>query len=285
MQDDIIVIENLTYQYLGTEKPALKNINISIRRGEYVALLGRAGAGKTTLCLSLNGIVPNMTVGEISGRVIVDGQNTLDHSVREMAKKVGMVFDNPEYQLSQMTVREEVALGLENLGVPREEMLRRIPEILEIVELSGLEDRSPLALSGGQQQRLAIAAALVMYPEILVLDEPTSNLDPIGKREVFSVTRQLNRERGMTIIIAEHEVEVMALHADRVIALNDGEVVLNGTPHEVFREVETLERIGVRAPQVTQLAHELNQRYDKWGDNYPVTLDEALEALKSRIGG
>jgi len=285
MQDDIIVIENLTYQYLGTEKPALKNINISIRRGEYVALLGRAGAGKTTLCLSLNGIVPNMTVGEISGRVIVDGQNTLDHSVREMAKKVGMVFDNPEYQLSQMTVREEVALGLENLGVPREEMLRRIPEILGIVELSGLEDRSPLALSGGQQQRLAIAAALVMYPEILVLDEPTSNLDPIGKREVFSVTRQLNRERGMTIIIAEHEVEVMALHADRVIALNDGEVVLNGTPHEVFREVETLERIGVRAPQVTQLAHELNQRYDKWGDNYPVTLDEALEALKSRIGG
>lgn len=285
MQDDIIVIENLTYQYLGTERPALRNITLRVKRGEYVAILGRTGAGKTTLCLTLNGIVPNMTMGEISGRVLVGDLNTLDHPVREMAKKVGMVFDNPEYQLSQMTVREEVALGLENLGVPREEMLRRIAQVLEIVQLSGLDDRSPLALSGGQQQRLAIAAALAMYPEILVLDEPTSNLDPIGKREVFSVTWQLNKERGMTILIAEHEVEVMALYADRVIVLNEGEIVLNGTPREVFREVETLRRIGVRAPQVAQLAYELDHRLGKWQGPYPATLDEAWQALRSRIGG
>lgn len=285
MQDDIIVIENLTYQYLGTERPALRNITLRVKRGEYVAILGRTGAGKTTLCLTLNGIVPNMTMGEISGRVLVGDLNTLDHPVREMAKKVGMVFDNPEYQLSQMTVREEVALGLENLGVPREEMLRRIAQVLEIVQLSGLDDRSPLALSGGQQQRLAIAAALAMYPEILVLDEPTSNLDPIGKREVFSVTWQLNKERGMTILIAEHEVEVMALYADRVIVLNEGEIVLNGTPREVFREVETLRRIGVRAPQVAQLAYELDHLLGKWQGPYPATLDEAWQALKSRIGG
>lgn len=285
MQDDIIVIENLTYQYLGTERPALRNITLRVKRGEYVAILGRTGAGKTTLCLTLNGIVPNMTMGEISGRVLVGDLNTLDHPVREMAKKVGMVFDNPEYQLSQMTVREEVALGLENLGVPREEMLRRIAQVLEIVQLSGLDDRSPLALSGGQQQRLAIAAALAMYPEILVLDEPTSNLDPIGKREVFSVTWQLNKERGMTILIAEHEVEVMALYADRVIVLNEGEIVLNGTPREVFREVETLRRIGVRAPQVAQLAYELDHLLGKWQGPYPATLDEAWQALRSRIGG
>ncbi len=285
MQDDIIVVEHLTYQYLGTDRPALKDINLRIKRGEYVALLGRTGAGKTTLCLSLNGIVPHMTMGEFSGRVLVDGVGTLDKPVREMAKKVGMVFDNPEYQLSQMTVREEVALGLENLGVPREEMLRRIAEVLRIVELDGLDDRSPLALSGGQQQRLAIAAALAMYPEILVLDEPTSNLDPLGKREVFRVARQLNKERGMTIIIAEHEVEVMALHADRIVALHEGEIVLNGTPHDVFREVETLDRIGVRVPQVTQLAYELDHQYGKWGGSYPVTVEEALQALQSHIGG
>ncbi|MGC8837713.1 MAG: energy-coupling factor ABC transporter ATP-binding protein [Anaerolineae bacterium] len=285
MQDDIIVMEHVTYQYLGTDQPALKDVNLRIRRGEYVALLGRTGAGKTTLCLSLNGIVPHMTMGEFSGRVLIDGIDTQTKPVREMAKKVGMVFDNPEYQLSQMTVREEVALGLENLGVPREEMLRRIAEVLEIVELSGLDDRSPLALSGGQQQRLAIAAALAMYPEILVLDEPTSNLDPLGKREVFRVARQLNKERGMSIIIAEHEVEVMALHADRIIALDQGEIVLNGTPHEVFREVETLDRIGVRVPQVTQLAYELDHQYGKWGEAYPVTLQEALQALRDRIGG
>jgi len=285
MQDDIIVVEHLTYQYLGTDRPALKDINLRIKRGEYVALLGRTGAGKTTLCLSLNGIVPHMTMGEFSGRVFVDGTGTLDKPVREMAKKVGMVFDNPEYQLSQMTVREEVALGLENLGVPREEMLRRIAEVLRIVELDGLDDRSPLALSGGQQQRLAIAAALAMYPEILVLDEPTSNLDPLGKREVFRVARQLNKERGMTIIIAEHEVEVMALHADRIVALCEGEIVLNGPPHEVFREVETLDRIGVRVPQVTQLAYELDHLYGKWEGSYPVTVEEALQALQGRIGG
>src|SRR5574337_1248635 len=179
MDDTLISIENLSYQYALTDKPALDDISLDIRTGEYVAIMGACGAGKTSLCLSINGIVPHMMIGGMTGKVTVAGQDTAQTQVRELARTVGMVFDNPEFQLSQVTVREEIALGLENTGVPRDEMLRRIEEVLAIVGLTGFEDRSPMELSGGQQQRLAIAAALAMYPRILVLDEPTSNLDPI----------------------------------------------------------------------------------------------------------
>jgi len=169
---------------------------------------------------------------------------------------------------------------LESRGIPREEMIRRIGEVLDIVGLTGFEERSPLALSGGQQQRLAIAAALAVYPDILVLDEPTSNLDPIGKQEVFEVCAKLNRERGTTIIIAEHEVEVLAQFADKAIVLNEGQVVLAGTPREVFGEVDTMREIGLRVPQVTELAHSLVSMSVTWPGQYPITLDEASEAIE-----
>src|SRR5262249_43560669 len=159
------------------------------------------------------------------------------------------------FQLSQVTVREEIALGLENTGVPRDEMLRRIGEVLGIVGLSGYEERSPMNLSGGQQQRLAIAAALAMYPQGLVLDDTTSNLDPIGKEEVFAVAARLNRERGMTIVIVEHEVEVLAAYADRILVMSQGRVVLSGTPREVLSQVDELAKYHARPPQVTALAY------------------------------
>ncbi len=201
MSAGIIQLENLSYEYALAERLALDDINLSIHQGEYLAIVGESGAGKTSFCLSLNGIIPHMMMGSMGGKVTVQGMDTAETQVRELARVVGMVFDNPEFQLSQTTVIEEVALGLENTGVERDEMIRRIDEVLAIVGLTGFEQRSPLALSGGQQQRLAIAAALAMYPKVLVLDEPTSNLDPIGKEEVFSVAGRLNRERGMTIVI------------------------------------------------------------------------------------
>jgi energy-coupling factor transporter ATP-binding protein EcfA2 len=278
MAEPIITIENLCYQYALTCKLALDHINLEIGAGEYVAVMGACGAGKTSLCLSLNGIIPHMMVGGMEGQVVVAGQDTGKMTVRELARTVGMVFDNPEFQLSQITVREEIALGLENTGVPRNEMLRRIEEVLGIVGLVGFEDRSPLALSGGQQQRLAIAAALAMYPQVLVLDEPTSNLDPIGKEEVFAVAARLNRERGMTIVIVEHEVEVMATYASRIVVLNDGQIALNGPPRQVLRQVNTLEQIGARSPQVTELAYLLEQRGHTVSE-YPVTLDQALTLI------
>jgi energy-coupling factor transporter ATP-binding protein EcfA2 len=191
-----------------------------------------------------------------------------------MARTVGMVFDNPEFQLSQSSVLSEMALGLENIGVPREDMLQRIAEALEIVGLSGFEERSPMALSGGQQQRLAIAAALVMYPQVLVLDEPTSNLDPIGKEEVFSVAARLNQEHEMTIVVVEHEVEVIASYADRVIIMDEGRIVSSGSASDVFTDVDHLQRVGVRPPQVTEIVSGLTKRGYSF-NTFPVTLEEA----------
>ena len=274
MTKEIIRIENLTYQYAHTDKPALVDINLSIKKGEYLAIIGPCGAGKTSLALSLNGIVPHMTVGEMRGKVLVDGIDTTQTQVRDLAHIVGMVFDNPEYQLSQSTVLSEMAIGLENIGIPRDEMLKRIVVALEIVGLSGLEERSPLALSGGQQQRLAIAAALSMYPKVLVLDEPTSNLDPMGKEEVFAVTARLNQEKQMTVVIVEHEVEVIASYADRVIVLDKGQIVNSGNVNDIFSDIDSLDGIGVRSPQVTAIASGLEKKGYHF-ENLPVTLDGA----------
>lgn len=278
----VIEFKNVSFTYAGEgNQPALKNINLSIYEGEYVALLGLNGAGKTTLQLCINGVIPNMISGDFEGEVFIHGLDTYDTPVREMAKHVGMVFDNPEFQLSQMSVAEEIALGLENLGVSYPDMLTRIKEVLAIVGLSGLEERSPFGLSGGQQQRLSIAAALAMRPKILVMDEPTSNVDPIGKEEIFAVAAQLNKERNMTVIMAEHEVEVMAAYADRVILMNDGEIVLNGTPNEVFSKVGVIKELGLRTPQVTEYANRLEKAgiIDMNGI-YPVTVDQAETAFK-----
>lgn len=278
----IIEFKDVSFTYAGTSgPPALRNINLAIYPGEYVALLGLNGAGKTTLLLCINGVIPNSIMGEFSGEVIVNGLDTFETEVRELAKVVGMVFDNPEFQMSQMSVDEEVALGLESLGVPYDEMRRRVREALEIVGLEGLEARSPFGLSGGQQQRLAIASALAMRPAVLVMDEPTSNVDPIGKEEIFQVAAKLNRERGMTVIVAEHEVEVMAMYADRVVVMSEGTIVANGPPEEVFAQVERLTELGLRAPQVTEFAHRLDREgLAKFSDHYPVTLDQAERAVK-----
>jgi len=275
----IIEFKDVSFWYGETsEEPALKNINLTIHEGDYVALLGLNGAGKTTLQLCINGVVPNSLIGEFSGTVIVDGHDTFETPVREMAKTVGMVFDNPEFQLSQMSVAEEIALGMESLGYTYDQMKETIPEVLAIVGLGGLEDRSPFGLSGGQQQRLSIASALAMHPKILVMDEPTSNVDPIGKEEIFSVAYQLNRERNMTVIMAEHEVEVMAQYANMVVVMDKGEVLLNGSPQEVFSNVELIQDLSLRMPQIEEYSYYLEQRgLIELSGNYPVTLDEGLK--------
>jgi energy-coupling factor transporter ATP-binding protein EcfA2 len=281
--DRLIDLDNVSFSYSLAEKKSLRSLNISIMKGEFIGIVGPRGAGKTTLCLCLDGIIPNLTLGKLEGTVTVKNLDTRKTPVRELAKIVGVVFDNPEYQLSQTSVEEEVAFGMENLGVPRDEMQLRVREMLELVGLAGLEKRSPFELSGGQQQRLAIAAAMAMLPEILVLDEPTSNLDPIGKDGVYWVARKLKKERGMTIILADHEVEMMTLCADRIFVMNEGEVMLQGAPSEVFQEVDTLEKIGLRVPQVAELAHRLRAQHNKWSELFPVTLEEAESLIKQRI--
>ena len=273
----VIKVENLTVQYAGEEKNALDGVSLEIEKGEFVALLGAHGAGKTTLCLSLNGIVPNMISADMYGAIEVLGEIPPKIPVRQLATKVGSIFDNPEFQMSQLTVFEEVALGLQNLGIEKSTIEKNITESLKLVGLEGFEERSPFEISGGQQQRLAMASALAMKPEILILDEPTSNLDPIGREEVFSVTRSLNQEEGLTVIIAEHEVEVIAEFADKLVLLDEGKINEIGTPQEIFPKfVEYQEDVGVRVPQVTELASKRHELFD----SSPVTLDEAERMFK-----
>jgi energy-coupling factor transport system ATP-binding protein len=281
----VIEFKNVSFTYAGKDtEPALRDINLTIYEGEYVALLGLNGAGKTTLLLCINGVIPHSIMGDFHGEVVVDGYDTFDTEVREMAKIVGMVFDNPEFQLSQMSVDEEIALGMESLGFSYQEMHRTVREVLQVVGLQGLESRSPFALSGGQQQRLAIASALAMRPKILVMDEPTSNVDPIGKEEIFALAARLNRENNMTVIVAEHEVEVMAAYADRVVIMHEGEILLNGSPAEVFGEVDRLKALGLRLPQVTEFSHRLAEAGALAFDgHYPVTLDEAEKRFKHAL--
>lgn len=283
MPEPIVRFDGVTYRYPGTDFNALNEVSLEINQGEYVGVIGLNGAGKTTLGLCVNGVVPSMLGGERHGTVVVQGLEVEEYPVREMAKIVGMVFDNPEFQMSQMTCAEEVALGLENAGVPYAEMKQAVGEALTLVGLGGFEERSPLGLSGGQQQRLAIAAVLAMKPKVLIMDEPTSNLDPIGKQEVFDMATTLNQDYGMTVIVVEHEVEVLAHYADRIIVMDHGKVVMNGTPAEIFRQVDTLNALGLRVPEATDLAYRLDQQ-GMWQGEYPTTTREAVDSVNALVG-
>ena len=273
----IIRFENFSYSYPDTPN-VLVDINLKVEKGEALGIIGPNGAGKSTLCKAMNGLVPHFYGGYINGRVIVAGMDTMEHTVAELSTKVGLVFREPENQLSglALTVEEEVGFGLAMLGFPREEIKDRVREALEKVGLTGLEERSPFELSGGQQQRLAIATVLAMKPEIIVLDEPVSLLDPIGKREVFEAVKEL-KKTGSTLIIAEHEIEELAYIADRVIALNEGRIVLEGEVDQVLADVEGLRKITVEAPSVAQLTHILEERAGLEVNHYPIRLEEAVK--------
>jgi len=275
MSKTVIEIENLTVQYPLMEQPALKGINLSVKKGEFVGITGPCLAGKTTLILCLNGIIPHIVGAKIDGKVTVLGMDTQKYETSEMAGKIGIVLDDPEPQMSQLTVEEEIAFGLQNLGIPREEMIGRVREAIELVGLTGLEKRAPIDLSGGQQQRLSIGSILAMHPEVLALDEPTSNLDPQGKQEVFSVVQKLNKERGVTVIISEHEAEWLAEFVDKLILLHNGEVISQGSIGEVFNQIELFKEVGERVPQVTELSY-MVQKKMKWPyERLPITLRDA----------
>ena len=284
MKAPLITIDNLHYAYPSLAPDVapewiLRGLNLTIEAGEFVSLMGATGVGKTTFCLALNGIVPQSTGGHIKGDVIVDGLNTKRRPVAVLAQRVGVVFQEPETQLFNLTIEAEIAFGLENLGLPVAEIRARIAWALALVGMQDFAHRSPFQLSGGQKQRVAIAAVLAMRPKILVLDEPTANLDPSGKREVFAVVRELRHQHGMTIIMVEQESERIAEFSDRVVVLHEGQVALVGSPDEVFGQVARMDEIGLAVPQVSTLAVELNRRY---GTQFAFTqLDETVKALRN----
>jgi len=273
-------IQGLTYSYPTSQQPVLRGIDLRVRKGEFLSIMGPTGAGKSTLCLTLNGIIPQSLAGVLNGTVVVDGMSTAKYGVHQLTSKVGMVFQEPESQLFAMHVEEELSFGPENLGVPPDEIRQRVEWALKVVRMEPFRYRSPFRLSGGQKQRVAIAAALTMYPSILILDEPTAGLDPIGKTEVFSVVHDLKKMRNMTIIMVEHESEEIARFSDRIAVMEGGRIILQGTPREVFSQTATLTKIGLNVPQVCELAQKMNDgSMGRHGYSF-MTLDEAETQIR-----
>ena len=276
-----ISVKNVTYTYPEQDTPALKDVSLEVEKGEYLVVMGHNGAGKTTLCVLLNGVIPNVLGGKMRGQTEVMGLDTRRHHVYEMAQYVGMVLQDPEAQLFTSNVRSEAAFAAENLGVPREEMTERIEWALEVVRLQEFVKRPPSQLSGGQKQRLVIAAGLVMRPLVLVLDEPTSQLDPIGAQEVFSVLRDLNQDLGITIVISTHKSEHAARYADRIVVLDQGQIIAQGTPTDVFSQVELLDRLYVQVPAVTRVEWEMKETLRK--DRFSVLLEDTRANLSKLL--
>ncbi|MGA2973497.1 MAG: energy-coupling factor transporter ATPase [Candidatus Bathyarchaeia archaeon] len=279
-----VAFENFSYRYKGSVQPALKNVSLEIEKGEFVAILGRTDAGKSTFCRALNGIIPHYFGGEIEGRVIVDDVDTRNTTISELARKVGFVFQDPDNQLFSLEVEDDVAFGPENLALPLEEITRRTDWALSVTRLEGYRERAPHTLSGGQKQEVAIAGVLAMYPDILVLDEPTSQLDPIGTQMIWSTIKDLNQKLGMTVIISTQDIEEVARFAERLLVLSNGVVTLDGKVREVFGNVEAMQAQGISPPMVTQLFSRLSHVID-FNFKLPITTDEANTRFRQLMAG
>jgi energy-coupling factor transporter ATP-binding protein EcfA2 len=267
-----VSIEDLTFIYQGSERPALQNIQGEMEDGTFVAVMGHGGAGKSTLCCSLNALVPKFFRGRYQGRVLVRGHEVARHRVSEMSRLVGLILQDFEAQLFSTNVELEMAFGPENHCLPRREIERRIQRYLSFVRLEKLRNREPASLSGGQKQRLAIGSVLALEPGILVMDEPTTDLDPLGRQEVLSVAKSI-REEGRMLLIVDHEPET-AVTADQVWLMRDGQVVSQGSPSEILVDDTRMESCGIKTLPMVELFHSMG-----WPGN-PLTVDAAIELIR-----
>lgn len=277
----VISVENLTYRYPRRQDPALFKVNLEINRGEFVLITGPSGGGKSTFCRCFNGLIPHFYGGRMEGSVTVMGMDVGSTSTSELSRHVGMVFQNPEDQITRMSVEAEIAFGLENLGLERGEISKRIKEISELLQIEHLLKRSVEELSSGQQQKVAIASVLVMQPDILVLDEPTSELDPKSAQDLIDLVARLNRDLGMTVIIVEHRLNFILKKVGRVIIINNGRVVVDDRPTDALRSSD-VERLGVSLPRVVQLYHLLCGNGVTLG-KVPLSVDDLECELKGEL--
>ncbi|QBD88224.1 energy-coupling factor transporter ATPase [Clostridium tetani] len=275
-----IKIENLTHVYMQEtpfEKKAIDDVNLEIKNGEFIALIGHTGSGKSTLIQHINGLLKPH-----SGRIIIDDIDITKKEVKmsEIRKKVGLVFQYPEYQLFEETIEKDIAFGPKNLNLSEEEINKRIKRAMNIVGLDyeKYRDKSPFELSGGQKRRVAIAGVVAMEPEVLILDEPTAGLDPKGRDEILGKIKDLHKEYNMTIILVSHSMEDVAKLATRVLVMHKGKCILDGEPSQVFNEVDTLESVGLAAPQVTYLMRSLKEKGFNISENI-FTIEQAKKEL------
>ncbi|UEB32751.1 energy-coupling factor ABC transporter ATP-binding protein [Finegoldia magna] len=276
----MIELKNVSFKYELQEEKTIKNFDLYVKQGEFVGIIGKNGSGKTTLCNIIRGIIPDFVQGEITGNIIIDNKDINDIERGEMAELVGFVFQNPFSQISgiKKTVFEEIAYGLENLGVPREEIRQRVTDVIKLLKIEDLQDKNPNELSGGQSQRVAIASIIVMNPKVLIFDEPTSQLDPLGTEEIFDILKLL-KSQNKTIILVEHKIDLIAEYADRVVVMDDGEIIFNGETHEVLSN-DKIEQHNVSMPIVSKLAYKLNEEKPGFFKNIPITLDECKKELE-----
>ena len=272
-----ISARNLSFTYVGANTPSMENVSLSIEKGEFVILTGPSGCGKTTFCRCLNGLIPNFYSGEVRGDLLVDGMNVNGKSTAELSKHIGFVFQNPENQLFSLSVERDVAFGLENLGIPREEALERVNWAMKSTGIENLREKAPYELSGGQQQRAAIAGVLAMKPSIIVLDEPTSFLDPRSAEDIVGVIAKLNQELQLTTLLVEHRLDIVSRYANRVIVMDKGKVALDGPPEAVYDDQARL--IGIGLPKVTTLFHLLRRDGFPIATN-PITVEQASSELR-----
>lgn len=277
MAEPLIRFEEVTFYYPQAEVPALEGITFNIEKAEFVGITGPAGAGKSTLACCFNGIIPHFQAGQSKGDVRIQGVSTRDIPMMKLACRVGSVFQDPDAQLIALTVEDEVAYGLENMNVPREVMLPRIEKALNTVGIANLREREIRTLSGGQKQKVAIAAVLAMEAEILVLDEPTSELDPLGTEAIFGILTELNRQ-GITVVIIEQKIDMLAKHLQRLIVLDRGKMVADGKPKQVLANKE-VQRIGIKMPEVSEFALLCDPELKE----VPLTLEEGRQFLKERF--
>ena len=275
-----IEIKNFSYKYPLEDKNVLENLNLKIEKGEFWAVIGKNGSGKTTLCNALRRFVPDFYKGEVTGEIVVDGKNLKDFSPKELVTKIGFVFQNPFTQISGVkdTVFEEIAYGLENLAVEKEKIIKRVNETLKLLEIEHLKDKNPQEMSGGQKQRVALASIIVMDPEILVIDEPTSQLDPKGTQDIFKIIN-IMAKKGKTIILVEHKLELIAEYAEKIVVLDEGKIILSGKASEVLNNKILLEKeIGMT--QYSMLAYELEKARKIELEEIPITKEKTVELLK-----
>ena len=273
-------LENVNYKYPLEEKNTLQNIIIEINKGEFWAVIGKNGSGKTTLCNILRRFVPDFYKGELTGKITLEGKELKDYSQKEIVQKIGFVFQNPFTQISGVknTVFEEIAYGLENLGIERETIISEVEKILKLLEIEKLRDKNPYNLSGGQKQRVALASIIAMNPDILVIDEPTSQLDPKGTEDIFKIINLMANE-GKTIILVEHKLELIAEYAENILVLDEGEIILSGKAEEVLNNKILLEKeIGMT--QYSMLAYELEKSGKVEFEEIPITKEKIVELLK-----
>jgi energy-coupling factor transporter ATP-binding protein EcfA2 len=280
----VIRTRNVTYTYPGGTRPSITDVSLRIEKGEFALITGPSGCGKTTLCRCFNGLIPHFYQGELKGEITVTGLNVLDHPIHELARRVGLVFQNPENQLFALSVEKDVAFGLENIGVPREDMRRRVDEAMRLTGTYDLRERAPHELSGGQQQRVAIASVLAMQPEVMILDEPTSFLDPLSAKRIFEVIADLNKNLGITVVLVEHRLDLTAAYASHIVIMDEGKIALDGDTREILRS-EQARLIGIGIPKATRLYQILKKDGIDLGDAIPLSSTEMAALLRGALEG